>query len=103
MNARMFGEAFLQARPAFFAMLVGTCAMAAFGPCGSLMTMTHKGHYNAWIAVGSLPLAALLLYLLVPSYGGLGAAIAISGALTVRSIAQAVAAEVHLKDIGIIS
>lgn len=95
----LFGEAFLQARPAFFAMLLGTCAMAAFGPSGSLMTMTHKGHYNAWIAVGSLPLAALLLYLLVPTYGGLGAAIAISGALILRTLAQAWAAEVHLKDL----
>jgi O-antigen/teichoic acid export membrane protein len=79
-------------------MLLGTCAMAAFGPSGSLMTMTHKGHYNAWVAIASLPLAAGLLYALVPTYGGLGAAVAISGALIVRTLAQAWAAEIHLKE-----
>lgn len=94
----LFGPEFLAARPAFFVMLLGTCAMAAFGPSGSLMTMTHKGHYNAWVAIGSLPLAAGLLYFLVPTYGGLGAALAISGALIVRTLAQAWAAELHLKD-----
>jgi O-antigen/teichoic acid export membrane protein len=73
--------------------------MAAFGPSGSLMTMTHKGHYNAWVAIASLPLAALLLYTLVPIYGGLGAAVATCVALTIRTLAQAWAAEVHLRQL----
>ena len=94
----LFGEEFLGAKPAFLVMLLGTCAMAAFGPSGSLMTMTHKGHYNAWVAIGSLPLAAGLLYVLVPTYGGFGAALAISGALIVRTLAQAWAAELHLEE-----
>ena len=64
------------------------------------MTMTHKGHYNAWVAIGALPLAAVLLYVLIPAYGGLGAAIGTSLALIVRTLAQAWAAEIHLKEIG---
>lgn len=95
----LFGPEFVAARPAFLIMLIGTCAMAAFGPSGSLMTMTHKGHYNAWVAIGTLPLAAVLLYFLIPAYGGLGAAIGTSVALMVRTLAQALAAEIHLKDI----
>lgn len=96
---RLFGPEFVDAKPAFLIMLVGTCAMAAFGPSGSLMTMTHKGHYNAWIAVGILPLAAVLLYVLIPIYGALGAAIGTSAALFLRIVAQAWAAEVHLREI----
>lgn len=95
----LFGPEFVAARPAFLIMLVGTCAMAAFGPSGSLMTMTHKGQYNAWIAIATLPLAGVLLYLLIPTYGGLGAAIGTSGALIIRTLAQAWAAEIHLREI----
>ena len=95
----LFGPEFVQAKPAFLVILLGTCTMAAFGPSGSLMTMTHKGHYNAWVAIASLPLAALLLYILVPIYGGLGAAVATCVALTIRTLAQAWAAEVHLRQL----
>lgn len=95
----LFGEEFLAARPAFLIMLLGTCTMAAFGPSGSLMTMTHKGHYNAWVAIGALPLAGGLLYYLIPTYGGLGAAIGTSVALIIRTLAQAWAAEIHLREI----
>jgi O-antigen/teichoic acid export membrane protein len=95
----LFGKEFLGAKPSFLVMLVGTCSMAALGPSGSLMTMTHKGHYNAWVAIASLPLAAGLLYALVPNYGGFGAALAISGVLIFRTFAQAWAAELHLKEL----
>ncbi len=95
----LFGPEFVQARPAFLVILLGTCTMAAFGPSGSLMTMTHKGHYNAWVAIASLPLAAVLLTFLIPAYGGFGAAVATSVALTLRTLAQAWAAEVHLRQL----
>lgn len=95
----LFGPEFVSAKPAFLIILAGTCAMAAFGPSGSFMTMTHKAQYNAWVAIATLPMAGILLYILIPLYGGLGAAMGTSAALIVRTFAQAWAAEIHLREI----
>ncbi len=95
----LFGKGFAEAEAPFLVMLVGLCVMAAFGPAGSLLTMTGKARYGAWIAIASLPASVVMNTLLIPHFGALGAACATSGVLIVRTLVQAWAAFGHLNSL----
>lgn len=81
----------------FLVLLVGLCTMAAFGPAGSLLAMTGKPKYNASIALAALPLSVLAHILLIPVFGAMGAAVATTAVLIVRTLVQAWAAFAHIR------
>lgn len=95
----LFGQGFSDAKLPFAVMLAGLCIMCALGPAGSLLAMTGKARYNAWIAIGTLPAALILHAILIPSYGALGAAAATSAVLIIRTVVQAGAAFQHLRSL----
>ena len=85
---RLFGPEFVRAEPVFHILLISICLLSAFGPAGSFLSMTGKAHVNAWTAVGTLPVAALLMAILIPKFGAMGAALATSVALALRVLIQ---------------
>ncbi|HEX2215519.1 MAG TPA: lipopolysaccharide biosynthesis protein [Xanthobacteraceae bacterium] len=82
----LFGPDFLRGYSFMFVLAVGLLARAAIGPVERLLNML--GEQNICAAVYALAFALNLAgcLLLVPRYGGLGAAIATSTALVVESI-----------------
>lgn len=96
---RLFGPEFVRAEPAFRILLVSVCLLSAFGPAGSFLSMTGKAHVNAWTAVGTMPVAALLMALLIPQFGAMGAALATSAALSLRVLIQLAVMRQVLRDL----
>ena len=85
---RLFGTEFVRAEPVFHILLISFFLLSAFGPAGSFLSMTGKAHVNAWTAVGTMPVAALLMAILIPQFGAMGAALATSAALALRVLIQ---------------
>ena len=96
---RLFGAEFVRAEPAFRILLISVFLLSAFGPAGSFLSMTGKAHVNAWTAVGTMPVAALLMALLIPQFGAMGAALATSAALSLRVLIQLVVMRRDLQDL----
>jgi O-antigen/teichoic acid export membrane protein len=96
---RLFGPEFVRAEPAFRILLISVCLLSAFGPAGSFLSMTGKAHVNAWTAVGTMPVAALLMALLIPQFGAMGAALATSAALSLRVLIQLAIMRQVLRDL----
>lgn len=88
----LFGPQYEASRPVLYILLISVFLLSAFGPAGSLLTMTGHARINAWTAILAMPALALALIWLVPPYGAIGAAMASSGTLSVRVLVQLVAA-----------
>ncbi len=95
----LFGKDFTQAEFPFLIILTGVCLMSACGPAGSMLAMTGHAKINAWTAVAALPLAGILMALLIPDFGPVGAALATSLALSLRVAVQFVAATREIRKI----
>jgi O-antigen/teichoic acid export membrane protein len=82
----LFGREFLSGYPIMFVLAVGLLARAAVGPVERLLNML--GQQNICAAVYGLAFVINIIgcLLLVPRYGGIGAAIATSTALVAESI-----------------
>jgi O-antigen/teichoic acid export membrane protein len=82
----LFGPAFVDGYPIMFVLAIGLLARAAVGPVERLLNML--GEQNACAAVYALAFAINLggCLVLIPRFGGLGAALATSAALAVESI-----------------
>ncbi|MFM7027204.1 MAG: lipopolysaccharide biosynthesis protein [Chakrabartia sp.] len=93
----LFGPQYAAARPILYVILVSIFLLSAFGPAGSLLTMTGHARINAWTAVAAMPAMALAMALLVPRFGAMGAALATSGTLSARVLVQLAAAQLVIR------
>jgi O-antigen/teichoic acid export membrane protein len=86
----LFGTEFLAAGNALAVLAIGRMANALCGPTGTLLTMSGNQRDAAVVAVGSGLLDGLLLIVLVPALGMLGAAVATTATITAWNLAQLV-------------
>jgi O-antigen/teichoic acid export membrane protein len=85
----LFGSDFQSAYPVLIVLTFGQIANAFAGPVGVIMTMTNNQKYALYITISSAFLNVLLNYVLIKSYGIIGAAIATSITLAFWNITQA--------------
>ena len=88
----LFGPEFQRGAIALMILAAGQFVGVAAGPVGVVIDMAHREYVAMWIECGIMLLSLVLLLLLVPALGMVGAAITIAGATVVRSIALWIAA-----------
>lgn len=88
-----FGGEFSNSRSIYIIILLGCTISSSMTPAGSLLAMTGHAPLNARLALAVLTITLPVMYILVLHFGGIGAAIATSTALSARAIMQFVAAE----------
>lgn len=88
----MFGPGLGSSVPILCVLVAGSIAASLFGPGEDLLTMLGGERLCAGITAAVLALAALLCLALVPSFGTLGAALAMALATTTRALVLAWAA-----------
>jgi O-antigen/teichoic acid export membrane protein len=93
---RLFGPDFADGYPVMFVLAVGLVARAAVGPVDRLLNMLDHQRTCATIYALAFALNLGLCVALVPPFGGLGAAIATSTALTIESVLLFVATKRRL-------
>ena len=82
---RLFGEKFVSGYPIMFVLAIGILARAAIGPGERFLSMLGQQKLCALTAFFALLTNVALCFLLIPSHGVLGAAIATSAAFIVES------------------
>jgi O-antigen/teichoic acid export membrane protein len=82
----LFGPKFMEGYPVMFLLAVGLLARAAIGPVERLLNMLGQQNICAMVYAFAFLLNVGGCLLLIPHYGGIGAAIATSAALVVESI-----------------
>jgi O-antigen/teichoic acid export membrane protein len=92
----LFGKGFVQGYYLMFVLAIGIMARAAIGPGERFLNMVGEQKICAAVAASALALNLLLCVLLIPTYGIMGAAIAMSVAFVVESILIFVAAKRRL-------
>ncbi|MBL4852016.1 MAG: oligosaccharide flippase family protein [Gammaproteobacteria bacterium] len=83
----LFGMEFRDQYSVLFVLMVGQIVIVAWGPVGFLLTMTHHQSEASWIIGAAAILNLVLNIILIPALGVIGAAIATSIAVSLRSIA----------------
>jgi O-antigen/teichoic acid export membrane protein len=86
----LFGPQFTEGYPLMFILAVGLLARAAIGPMERFLNVIGKQGINALIYGGAFAVNIVLCLVLIPPYGAAGAAIAISTALVVETVALVV-------------
>lgn len=81
----VFGPDFVSAAPALQVLALGQLANAVAGPIGSLVIMSGNEKISALLSLTALAFSLLVLFVLAPSFGSLGAAWAYSTAIVVRN------------------
>ena len=89
----LFGPQFTEGYHLMFILAVGLLARAAIGPMERFLNVIGKQGINALIYGGAFAVNIVLCIVLIPPLGAAGAAIAISTALIVETIALVCAAE----------
>jgi len=84
----IFGPAFPAAATVTLVLLVGQLVGAAAGPCTALLTMAGRVHLSMAVNVAVLVGDVVLVLLLVPRLGAVGAALAWAAALVVGNVAK---------------
>jgi O-antigen/teichoic acid export membrane protein len=82
----LFGPEYGDGYPIMFVLAVGLLARAAIGPVERLLNMLGQQNLCAMVYAGSFLLNLLGCLLLIPHWGGLGAAVSTATALVVESI-----------------
>lgn len=82
----LFGERFVQGYHLMFVLAIGILARAAIGPGERFLNMLGEQKICAAVAAAALALNLLLCVLLIPTFGIMGAAIAMSVAFVVESV-----------------
>ena len=82
----LFGESYVSAFPALAILLIGQVTNVACGSVGLLLNMTGHEKYTFNALAVALLLNASLGFVLIPSYGAVGAAIAASASTIVWNI-----------------
>lgn len=88
----IFSLDYLNIKGAFVAlalMIIAGAIDAIIGPAGALLNMTRFGNINFLITAGSTLLSIVLSMVIIPSYGLLGATIAIAFSRIITNIANA--------------
>jgi O-antigen/teichoic acid export membrane protein len=93
---RLFGPGFEASFGPLLVLVMGVAAYAAFGPAEDLLNMLGGERLSATVAFVSLCSAGLLIFLLVPAYGIMGAAIAMALANVVRGAGLCLMARARL-------
>jgi len=86
----LFGPQFTEGYQLMFILAVGLLARAAIGPMERFLNVIGKQGINALIYGGAFAVNIVLCFVLIPPFGAAGAAIAISTALIVETIALVV-------------
>ena len=86
----LFGPQFTEGYPLMFILAVGLLARAAIGPMERFLNVIGKQGINALIYGGAFAVNIVLCLVLIPPLGAAGAAIAISTALVVETVALVV-------------
>jgi O-antigen/teichoic acid export membrane protein len=86
----LFGPQFTEGYPLMFILAVGLLARAAIGPMERFLNVIGKQGINALIYGGAFAVNIVLCLVLIPPFGAAGAAIAISTALIVETVALVV-------------
>lgn len=86
----LFGQEFTDGYQLMFILAVGLLARAAIGPMERFLNVIGKQGVNALIYGGAFAVNIILCLVLIPPYGAAGAAIAISTALIVETVALVV-------------
>ena len=86
----LFGPQFTEGYHLMFILAVGLLARAAIGPIERFLNVIGKQGINALIYGGAFAVNIVLCLVLIPPLGAAGAAIAISTALIVETIALVV-------------
>ena len=89
----LFGPQFTEGYHLMFILAVGLLARAAIGPMERFLNVIGKQRIYALIYGGAFAINIVLCFVLIPPFGAAGAAIAISTALIVETIALVVIAE----------
>lgn len=84
----VFGESYVASREILYLLPVVYVAGALFGPCSALLTMTDRLKIEMGNGVLLVVLNVVLNVLFIPTYGGLGAALAVVVAGVVTNLAQ---------------
>lgn len=87
-----FGPEFAVAATALVIMSLGQLANVAFGPNGTMLTMSGNGDKVLIITVATTLMLVVFAFLLLPRFGLEGAAAAYTGALLLRKLLMAIAA-----------
>ena len=82
----LFGREFLSGYPIMFVLAVGLLARAAVGPVERLLNMLGQQNICATVYAAAFVMNLAGCLLLIPRYGGMGAALATATALVVESI-----------------
>jgi len=88
---RLFGEGFEAARVPLLVLLLAELVAAASGPVGFLLSMTGRHMIATKIEASVSAVAIALALLLVPRYGIVGSALAVTASSCLRNIAMIVA------------
>ncbi len=83
----LFGREFVAGYPLMFIFAVGLLARAAVGPLAAFLNMIGEQRACAGVFAGAFAANVLLCFALIPSFGIFGAAISISAALVIESVA----------------
>ena len=89
----LFGPEFQASLPVLAVLVAGSIVAGAFGPGEDLLNMLGGERLAALVTVAMLALAGGLCFALIPLFGVLGAALAMSLATILRAIAMALAAK----------
>ena len=84
---RLFGPQFVAGYPLMFVLSIGVLARAAVGPGERFLSMLGQQKLCAVTALAALVTNVVLCLVLIPTYGIMGAAVAMSTAFIVESVA----------------
>jgi O-antigen/teichoic acid export membrane protein len=84
---RLFGPGFHTGYPLLFLLVVGVVARSAVGPAESLLTMTGNQNVCASVYALTLALNIALSFMLIPTFGLWGAAIATTASMAFEAAA----------------
>lgn len=83
----LFGREFVAGYPLMFVFAVGMMARAAVGPLATFLNMVGQQHACAAVFAGAFGLNVALCFVMIPRWGTMGAAIAMTTALICESAA----------------
>jgi O-antigen/teichoic acid export membrane protein len=82
----LFGDPFLAGQPLMVILAIGLVAQASTGPAEALLNMLHQERSCAAVYAGCFAFNLVACLLLIPSFGAMGAACAMAGALILKSV-----------------
>lgn len=84
---RLFGPEFVQAAPALIIIACAHVVNVVTGPIGGVMVMSGHERLSLRLAISGMIIGVVTAWLLIPTYGLIGAALANGAALAFRNIA----------------